>query len=192
MVTCLYLSIAGILKKYDLLTTHADRIAGHFTIMRRQSKYTSECLRVKGWKEMLMSDKNYGLDEAYLTRKVLSLSQRICRKLFYLTLNHFISPDSSQYWSDLIGKYIQFTNPQVRMREYYTTFKPKKDTIITYNPITSEIKVPIDQDSKIVTGGVDCIFTSFSLKRPNIGRLTNTGKMDFIKYPKDMILVKAA
>ena len=51
------------MKGHDILTTHVDRVAGHFTIIRRKSKYNDIAFRIKGWREMLTDDKNHGIDE---------------------------------------------------------------------------------------------------------------------------------
>ena len=51
------------LNKYDVLTTHADRVAGHFTIIRLNSSFTDLCLNIKDWKLKLVDKTVIGLDE---------------------------------------------------------------------------------------------------------------------------------
>lgn len=172
------------LKKFDLLTTHADRIAGHFTIMRKESKYTSECLRIKNWAAMLTSEDNYGLDEAYLTRNVLSIGQKVLIKLFSKVIRYITTADSWQYWSDILARFTQITNRKVRMREYYTTFKPMRGTHITYNPITSEIKVPLDQGSKITAGGGQLYLHFLLFKKTQYWKTDQYWKDGFYKIPQ--------
>lgn len=58
------------LRKYDLVTTHGDRVAGHFTIIRKDSFYTNSCLNISEWKEKLMKEEVLGLDEMDLTNIV--------------------------------------------------------------------------------------------------------------------------
>lgn len=51
------------LKKYDLLTTHSYHIAGHFTVIRKDSKFTKLCLKIPDWQSLLLDEKNYAIDE---------------------------------------------------------------------------------------------------------------------------------
>lgn len=51
------------LRKYDILTTHTNRIAGHFTIMRTSSAYTTICYRISNWQQKLESQKHLSVDE---------------------------------------------------------------------------------------------------------------------------------
>lgn len=58
------------LRKYSLITTHADRIAGHFTIIKKNSIYTNLCLKISFWKMKLLDEKVLGLDEMDFTNLV--------------------------------------------------------------------------------------------------------------------------
>lgn len=69
------------LNKYDLITTHADRIAGHFTIIRNNSKYSYLCLKIKNWKQLLLEKNGKGLDEHHFTELVWP-SQRYIWMMF--------------------------------------------------------------------------------------------------------------
>lgn len=51
------------LSKYDILTTHTNRIAGHFTIMRASSSYTTACYKIPNWQEKLESQEHLSVDE---------------------------------------------------------------------------------------------------------------------------------
>lgn len=52
------------LLRYDLFTTHSDRCAGHFTVIKVKSKYTKFCLK---FKDKLADEHIYGLDECDFT-----------------------------------------------------------------------------------------------------------------------------
>lgn len=61
------------LLKYDLITSHSDRLAGHFTVIRTKSSYSLAYQRIPDWREKLSSPTNYGLDEKWLTLAVAPL-----------------------------------------------------------------------------------------------------------------------
>lgn len=52
------------LGKYDVFSTHADRISGHFTILRNTSYYRELCFKIKDWQSKLQSAEAIALDEA--------------------------------------------------------------------------------------------------------------------------------
>lgn len=71
------------LSRYDLLTTHSDRIAGHFTAIRTGSKFDNP-FAIDNWKKRLESQENCNLDEGAFTDctyPMLRLPSRICRIL---------------------------------------------------------------------------------------------------------------
>ena len=76
------------MKGHDILTTHVDRVAGHFTIIRRKSKYNDIAFRIKGWREMLTDDKNHGIDEGDFSGIVKPLKIKIFDKLYYYIIRH--------------------------------------------------------------------------------------------------------
>ena len=51
------------LRKYDVITTHTNRIAGHLTIVRRESKHTKSCLDIKDWQSKLTNNDHLSVDE---------------------------------------------------------------------------------------------------------------------------------
>lgn len=58
------------LSHFDIMSTHSDRVSGHFTLIRSQSKYTRLCLRVNDWKEKLEDNSHRNLDEGDYTLAV--------------------------------------------------------------------------------------------------------------------------
>lgn len=58
------------LHRYNLITTHADRIAGHFTVIKKKSIYTNLCLKILDWERKLLNEKVLGLDEMDFTNLV--------------------------------------------------------------------------------------------------------------------------
>ncbi len=51
------------LTEWDVFSTHADRISGHFCVLRNNNYYTHLCFKIKNWKAKLMSERFYALDE---------------------------------------------------------------------------------------------------------------------------------
>lgn len=51
------------LTQYDFITTHAFRVAGHFTLCRNNEYYRNLCFKIKNWQKGLVDNKNYGYDE---------------------------------------------------------------------------------------------------------------------------------
>ncbi len=75
-----------ILQKNDVLSTHADRLSGHLTLMRNTPRYTQLPLQIKKWKEKLTSPENHALDEIDLTRIIYPaapLLWKIHRQIFF-------------------------------------------------------------------------------------------------------------
>lgn len=66
-----------LLNKFDVFSTHNDRLSGHLSIFRNNEKYTNLCFEIKNWKTKLTDDKNYALDEADFSRIIFPESKWI-------------------------------------------------------------------------------------------------------------------
>lgn len=75
------------LLRYDLITTHADRVAGHFTVIRKDSEVHRSVLKIKNWQSRLEAMDIYGVDEHDLTDLIYPLMPKY--RSFY---RHFIRP----------------------------------------------------------------------------------------------------
>lgn len=53
-----------ILAKFDVFSTHNDRLSGHLSIFRNNERYTNLCFKINDWQLKLCADINYALDEA--------------------------------------------------------------------------------------------------------------------------------
>lgn len=78
-----------ILEKYDVLSTHADRISGHFSIFRNTKYYRELAFRIKNWDRKLISAEFRTLDEVdfsnlifYESLFVRKFYSKVIRKLF--------------------------------------------------------------------------------------------------------------
>lgn len=78
-----------LLSKYDIFSTHADRISGHLALIRNNSKYNKRCFRINNWKEKLESPEAIPLDEQefswelYPQSKIITkIYSKIIRRIF--------------------------------------------------------------------------------------------------------------
>lgn len=178
---------------YDLLTTHMDRIAGHLTIMKKDSLYTLGGLRIKNWQQKLSMQEHRSMDETEYSRVVMPLSRQIFRKVYgYLERILHIKHQNHFYNKSLWDMITNRFHHHILMKEFFTTFLPMQGTIITYNPLTKSIRVPTGQLTKLPVWGVNYTYTFFSSRRRSIGCLTNTGVLDSTKSQKITISLKAA
>jgi|GEM_PF-2517457 len=180
------------LQKYDLLTTHVDRIAGHFTIIRKDSKYTDLCKEIPDWKKLLCDAENHGIDENAFTRKAMSFKYKMVGKLYYYIMRRITSPNSKHYWYSKLETLIRLLPSRILMKEFFTTFKPKPGQVCTYNPLTSTLSCPTNQISRMQFGGGESTYISCALRKLPTILPTTIGKMDFTKFPAAMIFQKVA
>jgi hypothetical protein len=78
-----------LLSDYDVLSTHADRLSGHLTILKNTKKYTEFCFEIEDWKLKLQDARNIALDEQEFSwliyptsRFITKFYSKIIRKLF--------------------------------------------------------------------------------------------------------------
>lgn len=67
----------GLLKKYDILSSRKEALAGHFCIYRNEERISRICLGTENWEQMLNhSEKSYMLDEAFFSDHVKALEKK--------------------------------------------------------------------------------------------------------------------
>ncbi len=179
------------LQQYDLLTTHVDRIAGHFTVIRKKSKYTRLCLSIPDWKEKLCDTKNFGLDENAFTRIAMTLKYKLINKLYYCIVRLFTSPNSKHYWYYKLDKLFFFWKSRILMQEFFTTFKPNPMLSCVYNSSNGDIVCPIGQISRIPMGGK--LYLHFMcFKGTPYYKTKHFWKKDFYQIPDEFDFSKGA
>ena len=130
------------LKRYDLITTHADRVAGHFTIIRKSSIYNDLCLHISDWKNRLSAKNVFGLDEMDMTNLVRPMMVNWLR-----VYRHIIKPFGVSFYG-----FMDLTNVihnlffKSHIKEYYTTPPPKDGEIWTYKVKNNCIVSPIGKE----------------------------------------------
>lgn len=130
------------LKKYDVISSHSDRLAGHFTVIRKDSKYSRVCYKIKDWEKHLESDKGMGLDEhdftalVYPFQKIIwSLYRRIGRHIGIEYYNFF---DCFNLIPCAFSKFY--------MKEFLTSVIPKDGEIWQYKTVDGNIINPQNKE----------------------------------------------
>ena len=126
------------LKRYDIITTHADRLAGHFTIVRKSSQYTSIGYMIENWKEKLESPLGLGVDEHDFTKVVRPGIIHLFR--LYRLINKVIN--ITQYDFFKIPNFVLSFFSKIFIKEYYTSPMPKDGEVWRYNLENCELKSP--------------------------------------------------
>lgn len=122
------------LGRYNIITTHADRVAGHFTIIKRESKYSAFCLKIKNWKDRLEDKFVFGLDEHDFTALIYPIHKWVWRLHRLTSIHHY--------------KLFAFFNAITRLfsdisiKEYNTSPLPKSGETWVYNIKLNKIIAP--------------------------------------------------
>ncbi|MGN0202859.1 MAG: DUF6625 family protein [Candidatus Cryptobacteroides sp.] len=117
------------LKKYNLISSHADRIAGHFTVVRKDSHYSRLCYDIPNWKIRLQDEFVYGMDEHDFTFLVFPIQQWIWRIYRVLKLNRRIVYyrffSIFNFWGNIFTKH--------HFKEYLTSVLPQDGEVWRYD-----------------------------------------------------------
>lgn len=117
---------------YDFITTHGGRVAGHFTIMRCNSKFTQMCKSIPEWRKCLEDRiQNYMLDEVPFAYLIYPQLKTICRIYYYIIRVLHLAKEGSFYnWINRL-----YCNPRSRMLfwEYDTTPRPRVEDKWVYD-----------------------------------------------------------
>lgn len=78
-----------LLNKFDIFSTHNDRISGHLCLIRNTDKYINLCLEIKNWPAKLCSQEYCRLDETEFT-KCIFRQAIIIQKLYTKVLMNIL------------------------------------------------------------------------------------------------------
>lgn len=125
------------LRKYDLLTTHCYHVGGHFTVIRKNSKYTFLCFRIPNWQSLLLDTKNHAIDEGVWSSMVYPELKQV-RQIY----SYIVKP----LFNTHLFKYLAVANKLFCNRftrrsfvEYYTTPVPNVNDVWEYIPAENRI-----------------------------------------------------
>lgn len=93
------------LAKADVFSTHADRVSGHFTLIRNTRHYMNLCFEIPSWKEKLEDQQHYGLDEMDYTVRLYG--KKI--QLFWKLHSALIRMSPSKEWA-IYSKFMKLAN----------------------------------------------------------------------------------
>lgn len=129
-----------LLARYDFVSTHSDRVSGHFAIMRTKSRYTSKCLDIPDWKSKLADSAHRNVDEADFTFEVYP-EIRFAYKC-YQAVRRIIRTTEMNSFLDKMN--IPFCNRITKriFKEYHTTPVPQKGQVWAWSPKTKQIIAP--------------------------------------------------
>lgn len=128
--------------RYDLITTHGDRIAGHFTVIRKESGYNDICFRIEDWQSKL-SCGNLGLDEHYFTALIRPF-MRYWLKIYRL-LKH-VNKKMNLYEFMNIPNKVHNIFSKAYIKEFYTSPAPKDGEVWTYEAPFNRILSPTGKE----------------------------------------------
>ena len=125
-------------RKYDVFSAHADRLSGHFTVVRARSFYSAACYEINNWRSRLEDEYVYGLDEHDFTEIVYPLQKFIWK--MYRHLGKYLGFK----WYTFFAMPNTFTNLFSRHSfvEYFTSILPKDGEIWKYDIRKSRILNP--------------------------------------------------
>lgn len=117
------------LKRYDIISSHSDRLSGHFCVVKKDSNYTKIGYKIKEWKHYLEEDYVYGLDEHDFTSLVFpaqkyiwSLYRRIGK---YLNIKYYKFFDAFNVFFNVVSRHY--------LKEYLTSLIPRDNEVWEYN-----------------------------------------------------------
>jgi len=117
-----------LLSEFDVFSTHADRISGHLTIIRNQFKYTKLCFEIPNWKEKLLDNRFYPLDEQEFSW-LLYPESRFFSKVYAKLIRKLFN------WRDAWVIYysiMKFANSVMHIKRKNLYFKEQHTTPILY------------------------------------------------------------
>ncbi len=173
------------LSHYDVLTTHADKIAGHFTLVRINSKYTTECMRHPEWLKLLCDQRNYGIDEHYFSQAIMPLQYKVSKTLFYKVVRHFAKKGTHFWYLHKCARLFSFLPTRVFMYEYFTSFAPSKEGVCTYDLKTNKIVCSTNQLARIPKWGGQIYLHFLFYKKTQYWDTDQYWRDGFYKIPDD-------
>lgn len=168
-------------RKYDFISAHSERVAGHLTVMRNTEKYNTACLKIPRWKEKLEMKDFHGLDEEPEYGQIINPCKRYIDLVYWHFLKHFLKKNRYRYF-DFAERLLQPLHKKSLFKERYTTPIPRPEAPYYYDLSTGKILVPNGQWYKMPLGGVIVIYIFYSLKRLYIGKRITTGERAFTRY----------
>jgi hypothetical protein len=113
-----------LLNKFDVFSTHNDRLSGHLSFFRNDEKFRNLCFQIKNWKFKLSADINYGLDEVDFSWLIFPESKwigKFYRQIMMKFLGWKIAWESYYSIFPLIHFVLGFKRRRLYFKEQHTT-----------------------------------------------------------------------
>lgn len=101
----------AILRKFDVLSTHAHRVSGHFALFRNNATNRNIYKKVYAWQKALDSPSYVGIDEYGLTNAYTMTIFDIINEKYKLKINNSITRAFSKYKKRKMYLIEQYTTP---------------------------------------------------------------------------------
>lgn len=115
-----------LLEKYDVFSTHSDRLSGHLAILRNEDKYTELCFKITDWQNKLLMQENLALDEFDFSNLLYPASNYI-RKFYRKIMQRFMGWRNA--WV-VFYSVLPFINWLMRVKYHKLYFKEQHTTPI--------------------------------------------------------------
>jgi len=169
------------LKKYDIITSHVDRLAGHFTIFRNNLKNRELAKKIPNWKDVLTSNTFTSLDESgtllciAVPHLVWTMFLYKCIRFIYNHIvKHFFPIHNNSYLLlDLSFQFTQLLHPHVYLREGYTSLEPVEDNPWVYHTSTGRIE-PVSREEYGIPRRKSIPYLHFLFFKKNIWKNSDT------------------
>ena len=128
------------LRKYDIITALSDRVAGHFTVIRKDSRFTELCKKVPNYKEILEKQENIVFDEVAWCNSVYPQLKNIGR-----ISRHILEPlkiISRYHWFNWCGRIFCNRLTKRKFWDFKTTPKPQMGEQWLYDINKGEVLDP--------------------------------------------------
>lgn len=183
-----YILNPSFLTKYDLITTHSDRVAGHFTVIKRQGKYDKIALKIKNWKEKILL-KKAGFDEDDFS-KIVYPPFVLLEKLWWHIFRKVIPLENKYYFYQVVHKLIR---NKALFLECYTTPVPQKDDVWVYDLKSSNLITPKRFHNKKLLGNMSLPYLHFLFfKKTPYLKTDSYWRDDFYRIPDNFNFDKNA
>lgn len=167
--------------KYDFITAHSERVAGHFTVMKNIEKYNNACKKIPHWKEKLEMNEFQGLDEQPAYGQIINPCMKVIGSAYYHFFKFIFKKNRYRYY-DFAERIFQPLHKKSLFKELYTTPIPRQDAPYYYNSNNHNIVAPNGQWYKMTYNSN--IYLHFLFFKKNIYRKTNIYWKDgFYKIP---------
>ena len=126
------------LERYEFITTHSGRVAGHFTVMRKDSKYTLACLSIPEYKNKLQEKNHLGIDESDFSNIIFPELKNRWR--FYIRIVKPLKIISENRYFDYIERIFFKRKSRLLFKECYTTIIPTEKDLWLYDLETGTLR----------------------------------------------------